>query len=169
VTNVTITGNMSWSTVNKYLSACKVVRNLRVQLLSQSDTHALLTDLALRDTWPDLPQLLQYIHISPVECISGVGHLFERIQESNASLQTLSLGLLSNTGTPISGISFNLIVSPAVLPFPIMICDDILTGTGAGNRSIVHWNNVTDIVIDGWVQRYDSGYESDEEPCQWEA
>jgi len=60
-------------------------------------------------------------------------------------------------------------VSPAVLPFPITICDDILTGTGAGIRSIVHWNNVTDIVIDGWVQRYDSGYESDEESCQWES
>jgi hypothetical protein len=134
VTDVTITGNMSWSTVNKYLLTCKVVRNLHVQLLNQSDAHALLMDLVLRDTQPDLPQLLQYIHVSPVECISGIGHLFERIQESNTSLQTLSLGLLSNTGMPISGISFNLIIPPAVLPSPVMICVDILTGTGVGIR-----------------------------------
>jgi hypothetical protein len=74
-----------------YLLASKVVSHFNVQFLDQSNMHALLTDLTLHDTQPDVPKLLQYLHISPVEYISNVGHLLKCIQWSNVSLRILSV------------------------------------------------------------------------------
>jgi hypothetical protein len=172
VCTVSLKGNLSWMTVNRYLLGCTAVTHLDVELSQEAHAHAFLTDLALRSTSPQLPQLLQCVSISPIHSASTVNHLFGCIQNNNTFLHTLSLGIIHEG--PISGHadpSLRIQLTPAIIPGPLTVCDDIETGSGAGIRTILEWGQGehSQATIDGWPQRITGGYDSDDDSCQWDS
>ena len=165
---VSIRGNLCWMTVNRYLLRCSKVTHLHIELLESAHAHAFLTDLAVRLTQPQLPQLLQHVSISPIQSVTAVGHLLEIIQQNNPFLATLSLGVIDMI--PSQEISpLRIFLTPSIIPGPLTFCDDIETGSGAGIRTILQWGQGKFPVIDGWAQRIRGGYDSDEDSYEWDS
>lgn len=103
-------------------------------------------------------------------CGGAADHLLEKIQHNNRFLSTPSLGVIHMIPSQVI-FPLCIFLTPAVIPGPLTLCDDIEVGSGAGIKTILQWGlgERWQAVIDGWPQRIRGGYDSDEDSYEWDA
>lgn len=163
VDSVSVIGDMSWFTVNRYLELCETLTELSVEFTQDHNAHALLTDLAIRHRRPNLPQRLNSITVNPFESLLSVQHLLPILEAANPFLRVLSLGVDRIVPPLELGVAFCVNQIQSRAPKPLTICDDVGASRGGGISANARWGGASS---QGWTG---SGWgDSDEEPYRWD-